>query len=124
VLIIDDEVALTSALRRQLRAHHDVTVINDGAAGLAAVLRHDYDVILCDIMMPGTDGIVVLETLRRNRPDTVPRLVLMTAGVCADPMRERVLTAGGQLLDKPVPLETLLAMIDGVRRRGREPGSR
>jgi signal transduction histidine kinase/ActR/RegA family two-component response regulator len=117
VLIIDDEVALTSALRRQLRAHHDVTVINDGAAGLAAALRHDYDVILCDIMMPGTDGIVVLETLRRNRPEVVPRLVLMTAGVTADPMRERVLTAGGQLLDKPVPLETLLAMIDGVRRR-------
>lgn len=117
VLIIDDEIALTSALRRQLRAHHDVTVINDGAAGLAAVLRQDYDVILCDIMMPGTDGLVVLETLRRNRPDVVPRLVLMTAGVAADPMRERVLSAGGQLIDKPVPVETLLAMIDGVRRR-------
>ncbi len=117
VLIIDDEVALTSALRRQLRGHHDVTIINDGAAGLAAVLRQDFDVILCDIMMPGTDGIVVLETLRRNRPDVVPRLVLMTAGVCADPMRERVLSAGGQFLDKPVPLETLLAMIAGVRGR-------
>lgn len=123
VLIIDDEVALTSALRRQLRAHHDVTVINDGAAGLAAVLRHDYDVVLCDIMMPGTDGLVVLETLRRNRPEVVPRLVLMTAGVCADPMRERVLSAGGQLLDKPVPLETLLAMIDAVRQMRRAPAS-
>jgi signal transduction histidine kinase len=119
VLIIDDEVALTSALRRQLRAHHDVTVINDGAAGLAAILRQDFDVILCDIMMPGTDGLVVLETLRRNRPDVVPRLVLMTAGVFADPMRERVLAAGGQLLDKPVPLETLLAMIDATRGRRR-----
>ena len=119
VLIIDDEVPLTSALRRQLRAHHDVTVINDGAAGLAAILRQDFDVILCDIMMPGTDGLVVLETLRRNRPDMVPRLVLMTAGVFADPMRERVLAAGGQLLDKPVPLETLLAMIDATRGRRR-----
>lgn len=123
MLIIDDEVPLTSALRRQLRAHHDVTVINDGAAGLAAVLRHDYDVVLCDIMMPGTDGLVVLETLRRNRPEVVPRLVLMTAGVCADPMRERVLSAGGQLLDKPVPLETLLAIIDAVRQRRRAPAS-
>jgi signal transduction histidine kinase len=119
VLIIDDEVALTSALRRQLRGHHDVTVINDGAAGLAAILRQDFDVILCDIMMPGTDGLVVLETLRRSRPDMVPRLVLMTAGVFADPMRERVLSAGGQLLDKPVPLETLLAMIDATRGRRR-----
>lgn len=117
VLIIDDEVPLTSALRRQLRAYHDVTVVNDGAAGLATALRQDFDVILCDIMMPGTDGLAVLEHLRRNRPDVVPRVVLMTAGVCADPMRERVLSAGGQLIDKPVPLETLLAMIDRVRGR-------
>jgi hypothetical protein len=49
----------------------------------------------------------------------VPRLVLMTAGVFADPMRERVLAAGGQLLDKPVPLETLLAMIGATRGRRR-----
>ncbi len=117
VLIIDDEIALTSALRRQLRGHHDVTVINDGAAGLAAALRQDFDVILCDIMMPGTDGLVVLETLRRSRPEVVPRLVLMTAGVFSDPMRERVLASGGQLLDKPVPLESLLAMIDSLRGR-------
>ena len=70
-----------------------------------------------DVVWP--DGLVVLETLRRNRPDLVPRLVLMTAGVVADPMRERVLAAGGQLLDKPVPLETLLAMIDATRGRRR-----
>lgn len=117
VMIIDDEVALTSALRRQLRSHHDITVMNDGAKALAAVLRDDYDVILCDVMMPGTDGIVVLENLRKTRPDLVPRLVLMTAGVFTDPMRERVLALGGQLLDKPVPLETLLGVIGTIRGR-------
>ncbi len=117
VMIIDDEVALTSALRRQLRGHHDVTVMNDGAAALAAILRDDYDVILCDVMMPGTDGIVVLENLRQTRPDLVPRLVLMTAGVFAETMRERVLSLGGQLLDKPVPIETLLGVIGAIRGR-------
>jgi len=117
VMIIDDEIALTSALRRQLRSHHDITVMNDGASALAAVLRDDYDVILCDVMMPGTDGIVVLENLRKTRPDLVPRLVLMTAGVFSDPMRERVLAMGGQLLDKPVPLETLLGVIGTIRGR-------
>jgi len=119
VLIVDDEIALTSALRRQLRGHHEVTVINDGAAGLAAILRQDFDVILCDVMMPGTDGLAVLEALRKSRPDLVHKVVLMTAGVFADPIRERVAALGGQLLDKPVPLETLLAMIESVRSRRR-----
>ncbi len=125
LLIIDDEVALTSALRRQLRGHHDITVINDGAAGLAAILRQDFDVILCDVMMPGTDGLAVLEALRKNRPDLTHKVVLMTAGVFSDPIRDRVVALGGQLLDKPVPLDTLLAIIETVRARRRrgDPGA-
>ena len=88
-------------------------------AGLAAILRQGFDVILCDVMMPGTDGLAVLEALRKSRPDLVHKVVLMTAGVFADPIRERVAALGGQLLDKPVPLETLLAMIESVRSRRR-----
>ena len=118
VMVIDDEVPLTSAMRRQLRGHHDVTVMNDGATALAAILRDDYDVILCDVMMPNTNGVVVLENLKLTRPDLVPRLVLMTAGMADnDPMRERVQALGGQLLDKPVQLETLLGVINTIRGR-------
>lgn len=117
VLIIDDEVALTRAMRRQLRGHHEVTIENDVAAAMARLVDEDYDVILCDVMMPGTDGLGLLEALRRSRPELVARLVLMTAGT-TDPIRELVLARGGQLIDKPVPLDALLALIAGVQQRG------
>lgn len=116
VLIIDDEVALTRAMRRQLRGHHDVTIENDVAAAMARLADEDYDVVLCDVMMPGTDGLGLLESLRRSRPELVGRLVLMTAGT-TDPIRELVLARGGQLIDKPVPLDALLALIAGVQQR-------
>ncbi|MBK9036464.1 MAG: response regulator [Myxococcales bacterium] len=116
VLIIDDEDALTRAMRRQLRGHHDVTIENDATAAMARLLREDHDVILCDVMMPGTDGLGFLEALRRARPELVRRLVLMTAGI-ADPIRELVLARGGQLIDKPIPLDALLDLIATVQRR-------
>ncbi len=119
VLIVDDEVALTSAMRRQLRRSHEVTVLNDGAAATAAILEHDYDVILCDLMMPGMDGMAVLEAVARRRPDMAARMVLMTAGILQDTIRERVHEAGGHVLDKPVPIDTLLTVIDAIRSRSR-----
>ncbi len=114
VLIIDDEVALTRAMHRQLRGHHDVTIEHDARAAMARVLAEPYDVILCDVMMPGTDGLGFLEALRQDRPALVERLVLMTAGI-ADPIRELVVARGGQLIDKPVPIESLLGLIERVR---------
>ena len=115
ILIVDDEVALTSAMRRQLRRNHDVTVLNDGAAAMAAILDHDYDVILCDLMMPGADGMAVLEAVSQQRPEKAARMILMTAGILQDPIRERVHEAGAHVLDKPVPLDTLLTVIDAIR---------
>jgi signal transduction histidine kinase len=117
ILIVDDEVALTSAMRRQLRRSHEVTVMNDGAAAMAAILEHDYDVVLCDLMMPGADGMAVLETVARRRPELAQRMVLMTAGILQEALRERVHEAGAHVLDKPVPLDTLLTVIDAVRAR-------
>ena len=73
VLIIDDEVALTRAMHRQLRGHHDVTIEHDARAALTRVLAETYDVILCDVMMPGADGLSFLEALRQDRPAMVPR---------------------------------------------------
>ena len=117
ILIVDDEVALTSALRRQLRRTHDVTVLNDGGAASAAILGGDYDVVLCDLMMPGTDGMAILETVARQRPELAARMVLMTAGILQDGLRDRVHDAGAHVLDKPVPLDTLTTVIDAIRAR-------
>ncbi|MEZ4403075.1 MAG: response regulator [Kofleriaceae bacterium] len=116
VLIIDDEVPLTSAMRRQLRGHHDVTVINEASTAMARLIEQDFDVILCDVMMPGTDGMALLERLRRERPELVARLVLMTAGV-TNPIRDLVRAKGGRLVEKPVPVEQLLALIDELATR-------
>ena len=81
VLIIDDEVTITNALRRFLAHEHDVTVYNDPLAAL--VLIRDgvaFDVILCDLMMPRMNGVQLHLELARIAPGQAASTILMTGG--------------------------------------------
>ena len=90
-------------MRRQLRRSHDVTVLNDGSAAMAEILDHDYDVILCDLMMPGADGMAVLEAVSRRQ-----RVLDELAGVLSAPLDGLVEAARKAKAD----------LVESERRRG------
>jgi CheY-like chemotaxis protein len=56
VLVIDDEPMVRQILVDLLRSHHDVEMAESGEAALALIARDSFDVILCDVMMPGVNG--------------------------------------------------------------------
>jgi hypothetical protein len=64
VLVIDDEAAVASAMARMLRKEHDVMVETDGRK-VAALLASgaEFDVIFCDLMMPGMTGMDLFEAV-------------------------------------------------------------
>ena len=67
ILIVDDDPLVVKAMRRLLH-RHDVTTAPGGAEALAILeQRSDFDVILCDLMMPGVTGMDVLRTTRVAR---------------------------------------------------------
>ncbi|MCR6632809.1 MAG: response regulator [Magnetospirillum sp.] len=76
VLLIDDDPNLLSGLQRQLRKQFDLTMAEGGVAALQAVeqaglRREPFAVVLCDMRMPGMDGIEVLSRIRAQAPETV-----------------------------------------------------
>ncbi|MGE5518065.1 MAG: HD domain-containing phosphohydrolase [Bacteroidota bacterium] len=76
VLLVDDDPNLLSALQRQLRKQFDLTTAEGGAPALQAVsaaadARKPFAVVLCDMRMPGMDGIEVLSRIRTLAPETV-----------------------------------------------------
>jgi len=78
VLIIDDERPIRSTLREILEYEKlDIEEAEDGKKGMELFLKSDFDVVLCDIKMPGMDGVEVLERLQASKPD-VP--VIMISG--------------------------------------------
>src|SRR5882762_3535641 len=82
VLIVDDDPALLQALREALRIRMEGVMVDTADSGRAAIdliTPTDYDAIITDIKMPGTDGITLLAEIRTRRPDT-PTLMITGHG--------------------------------------------
>ncbi|MBL0216168.1 MAG: PAS domain-containing protein [Myxococcales bacterium] len=112
VLIIDDEVTITNALRRHLQPDHDVTVENDPIAALALIRDGGaFDVILCDLIMPRMNGVQLHRELTAISPAQAAATILMTGG--SVPKDAVELLASGRIanLTKPFDLDHLRTMM-------------
>ncbi len=125
VLLIEDNVDVCDTLKSFLMLdEHDVTAAYDGAEGLALARAGDYDVLICDIGLPGLDGLQVIRRLRESEgTEHLYAVGLSGYGQAED--RERALAAGfDDYLVKPVPpdkLLTLLASEGCASRRRKRP---
>ncbi|WP_056679011.1 HD domain-containing phosphohydrolase [Angustibacter sp. Root456] len=114
VLLVDDEIAIVDALRRQLRRQFDVTTATSGAAALEILADSDpFAVVLSDMRMPGMDGATFLARVREQYPDTVRMLLTGQA----DMQSAIAAINDGQIyrfLSKPCPTDALTtALNDG-----------
>lgn len=117
VLVIEDNPDLAYGLRNSLEiAGHDVVVADDGPGGIVQGRTGRADVILLDLMLPGTDGYRVLRTLRTEGIDT-PVLILTARGEETDKVLGFRLGAD-DYVTKPFGVLELLARIDALLRRG------
>jgi DNA-binding response OmpR family regulator len=116
VLLVEDSRRLRQAVGTGLRrAGYAVDVAGDGDEGLWYAESNDYDVIVLDLMLPGTDGLTVLERLREGGKST--HVLILTA---KDTVEDRVhgLQAGADdYLVKPFAFEELLARVQALARR-------
>ena len=120
-LLVEDDDTIAEFVTRGLReAGFAVDRAADGNAGLASALEQPYDVAVIDLMLPGRDGLSVIDELRR-RGVTVPVLILSARRTVDD--RVRGLQAGGDdYLTKPFAFAELLARVQAlVRRASRTP---
>ena len=66
VLIVEDEVKITQALKFLFSKQKiDVDIANDGEEGMLLSKKDIYDVIILDIMLPGINGIEILKNIRK-----------------------------------------------------------
>ncbi|WP_449230783.1 winged helix-turn-helix domain-containing protein [Azospirillum doebereinerae] len=118
ILVIEDDQQAASYLAKGLKeAGNVVDVANDGKEGLYLAGAEHYDVMVVDRMLPGRDGLSLVQVLRAAGNDT-PVLFLSALGSVDD--RVKGLKAGGDdYLTKPFAFSELLARIEVlVRRRG------
>ncbi|MCM4168724.1 Transcriptional regulatory protein ZraR [Arenibacter antarcticus] len=82
ILVIEDESAIRRVLMKILSEENDSYIVEeaeDGQKGLEAIKKDDYDLVLCDIKMPKMDGVEVLETVRKIKPE-IPFIMISGHG--------------------------------------------
>ena len=80
ILITDDHAVVRSGLSKFLLAHEDLELVaeaSDGAEAVQLVALHQPDVVLMDLMMPGTDGISATREIKQRYPKT--RVIALTS---------------------------------------------
>jgi DNA-binding response OmpR family regulator len=125
VLVVEDEVDLSEVMRDRLVADgHEVVVVHDGAAAMAAVARRVPDVVLLDWMLPDMDGLAVCRRLRQQH--LMPIIMVTARGDEVDRVLGLEVGADDYLV-KPFSLNELLARVRAMLRRvdldGRRQGS-
>ncbi|MFO0796595.1 MAG: sigma-54 dependent transcriptional regulator [Gemmataceae bacterium] len=122
LLVVDDEVELMTALCESLGDEgYDAVGFSDPDAGLAALREGDFDVLLSDLMMPGTDGIQLLRQGFQTDPDLVG--IIMTGQGSIQTAVEAMKAGAFDYVLKPFRLQQVLPVLDRateVRRLRRE----
>ena len=120
VLLVDDEPSIRAVYPEVLGADYDVHVAASGREGLKALAETaDYDVIVCDLAMPDTDGPAFYAELRQRTPQLLDRVVFCSGGLVTARLRTFAASIPNTFLEKPIAIETLCAAIDRVLRRPR-----
>jgi len=116
ILIIEDDVKIAKYIVKGLgEAGHAVDHAADGADGLSMALGEPYDLLVVDRMLPGIDGLKIVEKVRESDSQT-PILFLSALGEVDE--RIKGLRAGGDdYLTKPFSFSELLARVDALVRR-------
>jgi two-component system nitrogen regulation response regulator NtrX len=115
LLIVDDEASTLASLSRAFRlAGHEATVCDNAAKALELARAQRFDLILSDVVMPGKDGLSLLQDLKA---EGVATPVVMMSGQAHIEMAVRATRLGAlDFLEKPIATEKLLLTVDNALR--------
>jgi len=115
VLVVDDEPMIGESVRKAL-ASDQVTAIRSGREALSLCEQQDYDLVLCDLMMPDVSGMDVYAAVRLRRPALADRFVFMTGGAFTPKAKAFLAARAVEPLSKPFSIGELRQIADSRRR--------
>lgn len=117
LLIIEDEVKVATNLKASLEENgYEVTVTYDGTMGLKMLQQKTFDILLCDVILPGQNGVEICRQVRSGFPHI--KIILLTALGTIEDKVDGLEAGADDYMVKPFDLRELLARIRAVTKRG------
>ena len=112
VLVVDDDKQLASALQWILAdENYLVDIAFDGEEALLKVRVHEYDAVICDVMMPRLRGDEFYVQAKKLRPDLADRFIFITGFAADSDIREFLSARRLKHLIKPFPINQLISCV-------------
>ena len=116
ILVVEDDTKIASFISKGLKeAGFAVDVASDGVDGLHLGSTEPYDAAIVDIMLPGLDGLSLIERLREKRISTP--VIILSAKRSVDDRVKGLQTGGDDYMTKPFSFSELLARVQALIRR-------
>jgi DNA-binding response OmpR family regulator len=113
LLLIDDDELLRELLAMRLEVEgHEVVAVDHGAAGIEALQRERFNLVVLDLMMPVMDGVRFMRVM--NSELAPPPVIVLSAAGHRDLERDMLAAGAGAVLRKPVNMEQLVARIGAL----------
>ena len=114
VLVVDDYQTMVRILRNLLKqiGFNNVDDASDGQAALEKLAHTDYDVVLCDVMMPGLSGLDLYRRVRAQNEELAARFVFATGGLFNQELSDSVRRLSNMIVEKPFDSKALRRVIE------------
>jgi CheY-like chemotaxis protein len=122
VLLLEDEDELTEVLKAFLESHQfRVTSVKNGVEGLKKIMNENFDLVLCDMMMPNLPGDMFYTAVERTKPQMCRRFIFMTGHKGDKKIDDFIRKVKGVMLWKPFQTHDLLQTIQVVLKKAAAP---
>ena len=110
VLVIDDEPLVCRTLSRIL-SPHIVCEANTAEEGIALCLQEDFDIILCDLLLPDKNGDEIYKEIQIKQPGLEKRFVFMTGNTFSDRARDFLTAIKNPYFEKPFNINRIKLLV-------------
>jgi CheY-like chemotaxis protein len=123
VMVVDDEVHISELVDDVLSRHGaTVQISNSGSDAYERLRSKDYDLIICDQLMPGLSGQSLYRLMESANPAMNQRFLFMTGDVITAQAKQFFTQSGVQFLRKPFRIQDLLEAVEGLFSRSQPQG--
>jgi CheY-like chemotaxis protein len=116
VLLLEDDEMLKNAIKEYLEGnYYEVVAVSNGAEGVRAVLKQEFDAIVCDMMMPKLPGDMFYTAIERMRPHLCKRFIFITGHRGNPKINDFIKQVKGAMLAKPFRMDDLIEALGFVQ---------